>query len=194
MRLHFGIPTSAGVPDPPAVTQIPNKRGFCAFARILPRAPLGPVRVRLSRWRARRKHIFDLEIRLDDVKSRQGHAGFTLIELVIVITILGILAGVVVFALGGTTTTAAQAACKADAKSVETALESYKSQNGTYPAPGSGNPSTLGGAITYYRPLTSTAGGGPWLRSAPSSSRYEVWFNSSGQVYVTAPGYLDRPR
>ena len=133
-------------------------------------------------------HIRTGDSSSDGVRSRRNHTGFTLVELVIVITILGILAGVVLFALSGTTTTAAQAACKADAKSVETALESYKSQNGAYPTPGTGDPSTVGGAITYYAPLTSTTAGGPWLRSAPNPQRYEIWYNVAGQVFVTAPG------
>ncbi len=52
--------------------------------------------------------------------EREG--GFTLIELLIVIVVLGILAAVVVFALGGVTGQSAVAACKADAKTVETAM------------------------------------------------------------------------
>lgn len=119
--------------------------------------------------------------------------GFTLIEVLVVVIILGILASIVVFAVGSTETTSKQAACSTDAKSVETALEAYKSQNGTYPTPGSGNPSTFAGSLTYYSPITSTSNGGPWLRTGPSSTHYEVWFNSSGQVYVTAAGTSTDP-
>jgi type II secretion system protein G len=59
--------------------------------------------------------------------------GFTLIELLIVIVILGILAAVVVFAVGGITDTGDASACKTERRTVETAIEAYRAQEGTYP-------------------------------------------------------------
>lgn len=64
----------------------------------------------------------------------RGQGGFTLIELLIVIAILGILAGVVVYAVGGTTDTAKKQACKTGRQTVETAVEAFKADNnGTIP-------------------------------------------------------------
>jgi len=59
--------------------------------------------------------------------------GFTLIELLIVIVILGILATVVVFAVGGITDRGKKSACDADKKTLEVAVEAYNAQYGTYP-------------------------------------------------------------
>ena len=59
--------------------------------------------------------------------------GFTLIELLIVIVILGILAGIVVFAVGTATSDSKASACKADKKTVVTAVEAYKAKKGVYP-------------------------------------------------------------
>jgi len=59
--------------------------------------------------------------------------GFSLIELLIVIVLLGILAGIVVFAVGGLTTNAKTTGCKAEKVGLMHALESYKSFVGTYP-------------------------------------------------------------
>ena len=59
--------------------------------------------------------------------------GFTLIELLIVIVILGILAAVVVFAVGGITDRGADSACQADFKTLEVAVEAYYAQIGDYP-------------------------------------------------------------
>ena len=67
-------------------------------------------------------------------KRASGEGGFTLIELLIVIVILGILATVVVLSVSGVTNTGQTAACKADKKTMETAIEAYRAQNQAYPA------------------------------------------------------------
>ena len=59
--------------------------------------------------------------------------GFTLIELLIVIVILGILAAVVVFAVGGITDRGKDSACKADRATLEVAVEAYYAQAGEFP-------------------------------------------------------------
>lgn len=73
---------------------------------------------------------------LQHIKAREdwddksvAEKGFTLIELLVVIVILGILAAVVVFAVGGITDKGQKASCLAEANTVRTAAESYAAQN-----------------------------------------------------------------
>ncbi len=56
--------------------------------------------------------------------------GFTLVELLIVIVILGILATVTVFAVRGITDQGQTSACAADKKTLQTAVEAYYAQKG----------------------------------------------------------------
>jgi prepilin-type N-terminal cleavage/methylation domain-containing protein len=60
--------------------------------------------------------------------------GFTLIELIVVILILGILAGVAIFALGSLTGTSILSSCNSEVNNVQSALKTYRSQMGNYPA------------------------------------------------------------
>jgi general secretion pathway protein G len=61
--------------------------------------------------------------------ARQNQDGFTLVELLIVIVILGILAGIVVFAVNGITDRGIDSSCKADIQTVQVAAEAYYAQN-----------------------------------------------------------------
>lgn len=56
--------------------------------------------------------------------------GFTLVELLVVIVILGILAAVVVFAVNGISDRGQQAACSTDGQTMRTAVEAYRAKNG----------------------------------------------------------------
>jgi prepilin-type N-terminal cleavage/methylation domain-containing protein len=64
--------------------------------------------------------------------------GFTLVELLIVIVILGVLAAVTVFAVRGITVEAEETTCDAEKRVLETAVIAYLFRNETSTIPASG--------------------------------------------------------
>ena len=63
-----------------------------------------------------------------------GEHGFTLVELLIVIVVLGILSGIVLFGVARFRSDATLAACKADLVTVAVAADVYDAQTGSFPA------------------------------------------------------------
>jgi general secretion pathway protein G len=102
--------------------------------------------------------------------------GFTLVELLIVIVILGILAGIVVFAVGNLTSNAKTNACATDKATMQSAVEAFKAYTGSYPS----------GADAAAR-LTALNGGtaGVLLKTTPVN--YQISDNN-GTISVTTAG------
>ncbi len=92
-------------------------------------------------------------------------------ELLIVIVVLGVLAGIVVFALSGVSAQAEVAACTSDAASVEHAVSDYNAETG-------GTPTVTATLLTTGNPT--------YLRSMPSSPDYAITV-VGGQVMIAAP-------
>ena len=67
------------------------------------------------------------------MRCRGDDRGFTLIELMVVIVILGILAGLIIPRVMGRPDEARRAKAKMQIESIETALKLYKLDNGAYP-------------------------------------------------------------
>jgi prepilin-type N-terminal cleavage/methylation domain-containing protein len=100
--------------------------------------------------------------------------GFTLLELLIVLVILGVMAAIVVFAVGGMDQASAVTACRSDYKTVETALGAYEGEKGS--------------SATSVNQLV-----GVWLREPPGTSDgYVIGIDpSTGNVTVqsTSPAH-----
>jgi prepilin-type N-terminal cleavage/methylation domain-containing protein len=89
---------------------------------------------------------------------RRNDSGFTLTELLIVIVILGVLSGIVVFAVGQFSNRGESSACKAAMKTSEVAIETFRANTGRLPA-------NMGELVPSY------------LRSDPSAPQYAISIN-----------------
>jgi len=78
------------------------------------------------------------------------------------------------------------AACESDAKTLEVGLQAYMVQKGAFPSPQS--PWSAASYAANFEPLTSAAGGGPYLPNAPSTRFYVIEYDSTGHVWIAPPG------
>jgi prepilin-type N-terminal cleavage/methylation domain-containing protein len=86
--------------------------------------------------------------------------GFTLVELMVVVAIIGILSAIVYASLGESRKIARDEIRKTDLKNLQIAIELYKAQNGHYPDGCQGNNSWSGGTNgTYQCPATPVVPG-----------------------------------
>ena len=97
--------------------------------------------------------------------ARAARAGFTLIEVLLVVVIIGILVGVAVPRLGGRVEQAKQSRAKSDVENIGTALRLYELDTGGYPASLSALVSNPGGVQNWRGPyLEKGIPKDPWDR------------------------------
>lgn len=114
----------------------------------------------------------------------QTQKGFTIVELLIVIVVIGILASITIVAYNGIQSRARDASRDNNVKQLKTALELYKADNGFYPAACAGgdnsgcNTSYLSSALVpNYISLVPSSGGLDYVRGAAASDSYGILIN-----------------
>lgn len=148
----------------------------CSHSQIIVAASLNSYGIRDSietRKIDRRPHFVIYTYQKLKLRKRANEVdGFTLIEILIVIVVLGILAAVVIYALSGIGSKSAVAACEADGATVTSALAAFNTQNPTQfdNVAGSGsNPPVTYSPLTAEALLSSTSYGAPYIQSWPNN-------------------------
>jgi general secretion pathway protein G len=104
-------------------------------------------------------------------RKQKLNRGFTLVEMLLVVTIIGILAALVIPKIAGTSERARVTAAESDIKGgIKTALDRYEVENGSYPK-------SLQDLIT--RPNDSKNWTGPYLDAIPQ----DPWQHTYVYVY-----------
>ena len=126
-------------------------------------------------------------IRANKDAQRRSDSGFTLIEVMLVVIIIGILAGMTVLNISKVSRSAVVAACKSDWKTVDNAFKAYQNDNKNNPTDTS--PSTLTDEDFYSSPSTSTLVKNGYMGTLTAvnqgKSAYKI-----GILFKTSPAYL----
>ncbi len=113
----------------------------------------------------------------------QAEEGFTLIELMVVILIIGLLATIVVQNLRGATDKAKRIKAEADISAFKTALDRYYLDNGSYPTTDQGLPALVAAPTTGKIPADYPEGG--YIEKVPTDPWGNPYFyQSDGNSYV----------
>ncbi len=100
--------------------------------------------------------------------KKRGHRGFTIVELLIVIVVIGILALLVITTYSGIQAKARNAKRQTDIQSLQTQIEAFFSQNGFYPS--LTNMNTASWRATNMKSLDSNALTDPSSSCAPATA------------------------
>lgn len=111
-------------------------------------------------------------------------AGFTLVELLVVISIISLLSSIVLSALNSARLKAREAYRAESAKSIKNALELYYDANGRYPY-------NLQGGPTAYLLSNLASDLSPYLSAIPTDPQGQIW-NYAAQESGTNQDYMLR--
>ena len=117
--------------------------------------------------------------------------GFTIVEIIVVITVIGILSGIGVVSYSGMQVRARDTERAADAESMRTAFETYYEQKGDYPAL---TPTELGLITDFYTNTLRIPASALVAPAAPAGATFSWgWGTTAGSTsqYVLATFHAD---
>lgn len=112
-------------------------------------------------------------------KDRQTSHGFTIVELLIVIVVIGILAAIVIVAFNGVQGQANTTAAQAAASTVQKKAEAFNALKGHYPSSTSNTTTGFAASATSALADTGVTLGTPSSSNGKTTVRYEYCINGS---------------
>lgn len=127
---------------------------------------------------------------------RKNKSGFTIVELLVVIVVIGILASITVVAFNGVRARALQSEKQSKISEVRKALERFKIDNNRYPGVseigGSAGATLIGMSLSAVTPSNADNPSygieGGWLGSTDKHFRYMAWPNEDGSGFTCNSG------
>ena len=118
--------------------------------------------------------------------ARRGPAGFTLVELLVVVTIIGLLVGLVSVAVPKAIESGMKAKTKGELTAIVAAVKAYKQEYGQWPAMESISTDSAGEFGAWYGPSKWASGGG-------TTAGKELMLVLSGQNRDQNSSFWDKP-
>lgn len=114
--------------------------------------------------------------------TKKNKFGFTFIEILVVVTIIGVLASLGMISYSQFVKQSRDAKRKGDVEQIRAAVEMYKSKNNTYPLTGE---VVVGSSLCD--PAPGGCGQGTYIQKIPAdpkSTTYTYYYSSSGTDYI----------
>jgi general secretion pathway protein G len=125
---------------------------------------------------------------IDKRKKNSLKSGFTLIEIILVVVIIGILAGIGLPKLGGKSDQAKIAQAQGNISMLEVAIQEYEILNGDYPTTLDGLlDESKGGPFLAKKKIPSDPWGKPYVYSVPGANnthRFDLSCTSSKGISI----------
>jgi general secretion pathway protein G len=129
-----------------------------------------------------------IQMNVNRVRTSVRPRGFTLVELVVVVLIMGIIAAVALPKMATSTTTAKLNSAKQSLSTIRTAIELYKNDNGAYPNAAPTLPTLLAPYLKGPFPAAPVGANAGDATVVAGTSPATVVSGTNGWAYVIATG------